>query len=102
MLAPSIYNDFVSIYSQYNIAPNYVGKSAYIHSLKPNTKFIFKDCEWIYDGEYICATNFDLGTKSPWWRQTNSKADIKLKVNDKMTIVINDNSIIDENTKFDE
>lgn len=43
----------------------------------------------------------DLGLSSPWWQHNNDSENIvKIKVNDKMTITITDNSIVDENTKF--
>lgn len=100
-IVPDIYNNFVTKYPQYNITPNYIGKKAYIYSLKPNTTFILNNYKWTYDGEYISTTNFDLGLSSPWWIQTDEKADVKLKVNEKMTIEINDNSIVDEDTKFE-
>lgn len=49
----------------------------------------------------ITTQGFDLGMSNPWWITTKAKSDIKIKVDDKMTIEINDNSIVDENTKFE-
>lgn len=100
-VAPEIYKKFISEHPQYDLKPNYIGKTAYINSLKPNTKFHHKNSEWIFDGEYISTANFDIGLGSPWLWQDACRADIKIKVNDKMTIEINDNSIVDENTKFE-
>ena len=99
-VAPELYKKFISEYPQYDFTPNYIGKKAYINSLKPNTKFYYKNRVWVYDGEYISTTNFDLGLSSPWWNQTNDRAYVRIKVNDKMTFEINDNSIVDDDTKF--
>lgn len=101
-IAPELYNKFISEYPQYDFTPNYIGKRAYISSLKPNTKFSYRNKTWVYDGEYISSTNFDLGLSSPWWNQTNERADVRIKVNNKMTFEVNDNSIVDENTKFEQ
>lgn len=99
--APDIYNNFISNHPEYDIAPNYIGKKAYINSLKPNTKFKYKGCEWLYDGEYVSAKNFDIGLSSPWWGDGVKRSDIRMKVTDKMLFEINDNSIVDEDTRFE-
>lgn len=99
--APDIYNNFISKYPEYDIAPNYIGKKAYVNSLKPNTKFKYKGCEWLYDGEYVSTENFDIGLSSPWWGDGVKRSDIRMKVTDKMLFEINDNSIVDENTRFE-
>lgn len=100
--APNIYNDFIAKHPEYNIAPNYIGKKAYVNSLKPNTKFKHKGCEWFYDGEYVSTENFDIGIFSPWCLDGVKYSDVKMKVTDKMLFEINDNSIVDEDTKFEE
>lgn len=46
------------------------------------------------------AANIDIRSGSPWWLQEGVHSDVKIKVNDKMTIEVNDNSIVDENTRF--
>ncbi len=99
--APNIYNDFIVKHPEYDIAPNYIGKKAYVNSLKPNTKFKYKGCEWFYDGEYVSTENFDIGLSSPWWSDGVKRSDIRMKVTDKMLFEINDNSIVDEDTKFE-
>lgn len=100
-VAPDIYNNFIVKHHEYDIAPNYIGKNAYVNSLKPNTKFKYKGCEWLYDGEYISTENFDIGLYSPWFSDGVKRSDIKMKVTDKMLFEINDNSIVDEDTKFE-
>lgn len=99
--APNIYNDFITKHPEYDLAPNYIGKKAYVNSLKPNTKFKYKGCEWLYDGEYVSTENFDIGLYSPWLGDGVNRSDIKMKVTDKMLFEINDNSIVDEDTKFE-
>ena len=99
--APDIYNNFILKHPEYNIAPNYIGKKAYINSLKPNTKFQYNGHEWLYDGEYVSTENFDIGLASPWWGSGVKRSDIKMKVTDNMLFKINDNSIVDENTRFE-
>ena len=99
-VASDIYTRFVDEYPEYIFVPNYIGQTAYISSLKPNTKFMHKDKEWLYDGEYVSTTNLYLGTSSPWWMHGGAYADVKIKVSDDMCFEVHDNSIVDENTKF--
>ena len=99
-VAPEIHKKFIEEYPQYDKEPNYIGKKIFVNSLKPNTKFVEKNTEWIFDGEFVRTANFDIGLSSPWWRADGDKADVKIKVNEKMTIEVNDNSIVDENTRF--
>lgn len=101
-ILPNYYAEFIKQYPKYDITPNYIGKKAYINSLKPNIKFYYEGYMWTYDGEYVSTNNFDIHYKSPWCMQGSKNTDVKFKVNDKMTIEITDNSIVDENTKFDE
>ena len=100
-VAPDIYNDFITKHPEYDIALNYIGKKAYINSLKPNTKFRYKGCEWLYDGEYVSTENFEIGLYSPWWGDGFKHSDIRMKVTDKMLFEVNDNSIIDDDTRFE-
>ena len=100
-VAPLIHKEFVKEYPEYDIEPNYIGKKAYISSLKSNTIFKYEGKEWLFDGEYVIAENFDIGMGSPWWLSDGTKAYVKIKVNDKMLFTVEDNSIIDENTKFE-
>lgn len=100
-VAPDIYNNFISKHPEYDIAPNYIGKKAYVNSLKPNTKFKYKGCEWFYDGEYVSTKNFDIGLYSPWFSDGVKHSDVRMKVTDKMLFEINDNLIVDEDTKFE-
>jgi hypothetical protein len=99
-VAPDIYNKFIAEYPKYDIATNYIGKKAYVNSLKPGTIFRYKGYDWLYDGEYVSTEHFDLGLNSPWWTDGKYSETVKIKVSDKMTIEIADNSIVDEDTRF--
>lgn len=99
-VAPEIHKKFIKEYPQFDKEPNYIGKKIFVNSLKPNTKFKVDNKEWVFDGEFVCTTDFDLGLHSPWWRAGGDKSDVKIKVNQNMVIEVNDNSIVDENTRF--
>lgn len=101
-LMPHTYDCFVSEYPEYNFEPNYIGKKAYISSLKPNTKFMYKGREWLYDGEYVSTSNYDVRSASPWYLSNGAHhTDVRFKVNDNMIFEVQDNSIVDENTRFE-
>lgn len=99
--APEIYQRFTAEFPEYIYEPNYIGKEVYVNSLKPGTRFTRKGRTWIYDGEYVCSEEeMYIGVYSPWCLQDSSKSMISLKVNDKMTVKVESNDIIDENTRF--
>lgn len=45
--------------------------------------------------------NFDIGIYSPWWSDGVKHSDVRMKVTDKMLFEINDNLIVDDDTKFE-
>ena len=99
--APEIYQRFTAEFPEYIYEPNYIGKEVYVNSLKPGTRFTRNGQAWIYDGEYVTSENeIGIGVYSPWCFQESSKSMISLKVNDKMTVKVESNDIIDENTRF--
>ena len=98
---PEVYERFVSEYPEFKYEPNYIGKMAYIDSLKPGTAFKAKNITYEYDGEYVSSVEeIDLGLGSPWWTQGGTKSKIRIKVNPKMTFEVTDNSIIDDDVRF--
>lgn len=99
-IAPELYKNFIKEYPEFDKEPNYIGKKIFVNSLKPNTSFKVKGEEWLFDGECVFKPNCYIGLNSPWWNENGDMADIKIKVNDKMTIKVEDNSIIDDNTRF--
>lgn len=99
--APDIHKRFVSEYPEYDVAPSYIGKMAFIDSLKPCTKFRYKNAEWYFDGEYVeSVEEIDIGSGSPWWLQDGSKSRVRIKVTPKMQFKVEDNSIIDDDVRF--
>lgn len=92
MYMTDIYNNFISEYPEYKIEDvNYVGKKAYLSTLKPGCTvkgFVF-DGEYLYNPDYHISFFF-----------LNTNVEVKVKVTDDMTIEITDNSQVDENTKF--
>lgn len=97
---PWMYKDFIKAYPDMNREPNYIGKYAYISSLKPGTKFRFRCYDWVYDGTYVTTHNFDTGIQSPWITENRVSEEVKFKVTDKMVIEVEDNSIVDDDTVF--
>ncbi len=99
---PEIYHRFVDEYPEFVYEPDYVGKRAYVDSLKPGTVFVVKGTKWIFDGEYVCSLQeIDIGIGSPWWSQGGKKTNVKIKANPEMTFEVTDNSIIDDNVRFE-
>ena len=99
--APDIYDRFTSEFPEYIFAPNYVGKNVYVNSLKPGTRFTHNGQAWIYDGEYVTSEKeIGIGLYSPWCIQGSDRCVVKLKVSDKMTVKVESNDIIDENSRF--
>ena len=98
---PEVYERFVAEYPEFKYEPNYIGKMAYIDSLKPGTAFKANNITYEYDGEYVSSVEeIDLGLGSPWWTQGGTKSKIRIKVNPKMTFEVTDNSIIDDEVRF--
>lgn len=98
--APELHKNFIKEYPEFDKEPNYIGKKVFVNSLKPNTSFKIDGKEWVFDGEFVFKSNYDIGLKSPWWGEDGCRAEVKIKVNDKMTIKVEDNSIVGDNTRF--
>ena len=63
---------------------------------------MYKGREWLYDGEYVSTSNYDVRSASPWYLSNGTHhTDVRFKVNDNMIFEVQDNSIVDENTKFE-
>lgn len=100
--APEIYSRFIGEYPEFVYEPDYVGKRAYVDSLKPGTVFTIKGVKWVFDGEYVFSLQeIDIGSGSPWWLQDGTKTSVKIKANPKMTFEVTDNSIIDDDVRFE-
>lgn len=100
---PELYIRYVMQHPEHKFEPDYVGKRAYIDSLKIGT--IFKDHkgqEWEYRGDHVRSVGeIDLSFGSPWCLSGGSRGMAQVKVTDKMLFTITDNSQVDENTRFE-
>lgn len=96
-LLPELYKEFVSSYPEFDIVPNYVGKYAYISTLKKGSELIdSRGCRFIFDGEYLVCDNWSsaflpFGAKGSY---------VKIKVTEDMEYKISDNSMVEETTVF--
>lgn len=90
-----IWNDFISVYPEYDTEINYVGRRAYISSLKNGLKIRGNSSEWEIKDDYIICEN---------WRDLypfNARyGEVKIKITDDLVCEITANEQVDENTKF--
>ncbi|MFR3783754.1 MAG: hypothetical protein ACLTXR_08410 [Clostridia bacterium] len=96
-----IYNRFITQYPEYREKQlNFIGRIAYIYSLRDGIelKSNYSDgAKFVKEGEYLKSTTNYNGSFMPF----NAKeADIRLKIDKKMSVKITDNSMVDENTIF--
>lgn len=96
-IAPKIYTNFIAEYPEYDVAPNYIGKYAFINTMVNGSKL--KDAHgniFILDnGKLVCEE----------WRLSfvpfkGKVAKMEIAVTDDMEYKITSNSQCDENTKF--
>lgn len=93
-----IYTRFISEYPEYDKEPNFVGRKAYIYTL--NDDINIKDGK---RGKYnfIKKDGYLIGEYEDAWLPFDSKkAEIKIKITEDMKCEIDDNSWVNENTKF--
>ena len=92
----NIWNEFISVYPEYDKEINYVGRKAYINTL--NNKSELKDCHnntWIIeDDEIVC---YKWGT---WLPFEGKPTETRIKITDDMYCEITDNSQVNDNTRF--
>lgn len=98
-----IYNRFVKQYPEYKEKQlNFVGRKAYIYSLRDGIELEsnYSDkTKFVKEGEYLKSINNYNGSFLPF----NAKeADIRLKIDKKMSVEITNNSMVDENTVFND
>lgn len=93
-----IYTRFINEYPRYNKQYNFVGRKAYIYTLNDNIT--------IKDGKYgkynfLKSDGYLIGEfKSAFLPFDANKAEIKMKIAEDMVCEIEDNSWVNENTKF--
>ena len=90
-----IWNNFISTYPEYDKEINYIGRKAYISSLRNGLKIRGNTSEWeIKDGYIICER----------WRNLypfNARyGKVKIEITDELVCEITNNEQVDENTKF--
>lgn len=90
-----IWNNFISTYPEYDKKINYIGRKAYISSLRNGLKIRENASEWeIKDGYIICER----------WRYLypfNARyGKVKIEITDELVCEITNNEQVDENTKF--
>lgn len=94
-----IYENFIKEYPEYiNIEMNFVGRYAYIKTLRNGTEM--KDCHnniWkIENDEIVCYT------WKTWLPFGKTPTETRIKITDDMKYQITDNKQVDENTKFED
>ena len=94
--APRIYSMFISEYPQYDLAPNYVGKYAYIKTMVDGS--ILTDCH----GNKFTLTNGKLIGKNinRGFTPFNGTMDCVVDVEETKTYKVDKNAQCNENTKF--
>ena len=96
-LLPELYNDFITKYPEFDKAPNYIGKYAYIKTLVKDSVLIDSNGnKFIFNGEYLICENW----KSAFVPFDSKTSEMRIKVTDDMKYKINDNSQANENTIF--
>lgn len=92
---PEIYKNLVNKYPKYIKEDNWIGKTAYINSIVNGSKLTLDRGTFIKNGEYLTGTY-----RSSFLPFGADVADLKLKITEKMTYKIDDNSQVNENTVF--
>lgn len=93
-----IYVRFINEYPEYNRDINYIGRYAYINSLKDGVKIKDSNDKFFEkQGDYL------LGSFSSCFLPFGAKdSEIKIKINSEMTYKITDNCQVDDNTVFED
>lgn len=95
-----IYEDFINEYPEYEDKEmNFVGRKAYIYSLKDGIELEDNKATFVKQGKYLKSiTNY----KSYFLPFGAKEAELIIKINPKMTFKITDNSQVDDNTEFED
>ena len=86
------------ILSQYWDKYTYVGRKAYIWSLRDGVTFVVGKETWLWDGEYLTSTTAYAST--PHFGFKAETREIRIKPVSDAVIAITDNSQVDTNTQF--
>ena len=75
--------------------PDYVDRKAYVHTVKPGSKFNVNRNLWIWDGKYLICENGD-----DVFMPVRGEVNIQILPKEKQTIKIQDNVQVGPDTKF--
>lgn len=102
VVCPEIYSRFINEFPEYHKDPVYIGKVAYVETLRPGCQFTVhgKKDVWTFDGEYVTCENYSIGIFSPWCMENGSITPVKIKVNHEMTVEITSEDMVCETTKL--
>ena len=92
----NIWDEFISVYPEYNKEINYVGRKAYISTLSNGSKL--KDCHnntWIIEDDEIVCYKW-----STWLPFEGKPTETRIKITDDMYCEITDNKQVNDNTRF--
>lgn len=90
-----IYDNFINKYPKYDKEPNFIGRKAYIYTLKDNVEINHRKGNFIKQNGYLIGNYADV-----FLPFDAKKAEIKIKITEKMICEITDNNQVNENTKF--
>lgn len=100
MINSEMYRSLVEYDATLCREPNYVGRYVYVSSLRDGVSFGAKGYRWVKQGDYVVCEDYNLGLLSPWYMEGVSIADVRLLITDTMTVQVDDNAMVDSNTKF--
>lgn len=90
-----IYDNFINEYPEYNKKFNFVGRKAYINSLRDGLEINSKTNKWkISKGYIICEKWHDIYPFDARY------GEVKIEITDDLICEITNNEQVDENTKF--
>lgn len=94
-----IYRNFIKEYPEYeNKKMNFVGRKAYISSLKDGTNLKNDKGDFIKNGLYLECKKW----RSAFLPFNAEETELRIKITEKMTTEITDNNQVDENTRFED
>lgn len=75
---------------------SYIGRKAYLHTIRKGVEITKKNEKWLWDGEYLTTDNYHLVFSIAPYSEIN----IRLKPKPDAVITITDDSQVSEKTKF--
>lgn len=98
-----MYQAIITARPELDKTPDYVGRVAYLKTLKPNIVIPAYNAEypvvWKWDGEFL-TTNSANAYDSAWGKIPAKSVELRMVPQDDATVKVVDNSWVTENTKF--